>query len=54
MMSDMGAGNAGVCFFVFIIAKDDPSNPSTPGTDITHKSAFDITPSVKNGTRYRE
>jgi len=25
----------------------DPSNPSTPGTDIAHKSVLNITPSVK-------
>ncbi len=47
IVSDMGAGNAGVCIFVFIITRDDASNPGTPGTDITHKSVLNITPSVK-------
>jgi hypothetical protein len=47
IMSDISAGNAGVCLFVFIIARDGASNPGTPGTDITHQSVFNITPSVK-------
>jgi len=48
IVSDMGARNAGVCLFcIYHYERRREHNPSTPGTDISHKSVFNITPSVK-------
>ncbi len=46
-MSDMGARNAGVCFFVCIIARDDRAE-FTRGTNAVSET------SERRETRYRE
>jgi hypothetical protein len=43
-VSNIGARNAGVVF-LYVLFREDGA--STPGTDITHKSVLNITPSVK-------